>query len=140
MIELNRTERRALLWSTLVLLLAAVARLGLAPGKADFGWHPAPGVPRDPLAKSLTEATRAVDSAVARTARAARPLRSGDKIDPNRAPPEELERLPGIGPSRARAIVRSREKARFRSPEDLLAVPGIGARTLARIRPYISLP
>jgi competence protein ComEA len=53
----------------------------------------------------------------------------------NRAGADELERLPGIGPAKAEAIVRWREAhGRFRRLEDLLAVPGIGPATLERVR------
>jgi competence protein ComEA len=49
----------------------------------------------------------------------------------------DLERLPGVGPSRARAILAYREKnGPFADPIELNRVPGIGdltARRLARL-------
>jgi competence protein ComEA len=60
-----------------------------------------------------------------------------DRININDARPEELVRLPGIGPSRAEAIVAEREKRRFRRIEDIMRVPGIGRKTFARIRDSI---
>jgi len=43
--------------------------------------------------------------------------------------------LSGIGPSKAEAIVEYREKhGPFKTPEDLLEVPGIGEKTLERIK------
>lgn len=60
---------------------------------------------------------------------------SGTGVDINRATAAELEGLPGIGPSRAGAIVRWREEhGRFGELEDLLAVPGIGPATLEGLR------
>lgn len=59
------------------------------------------------------------------------------RININTASIEELTRLPGIGPTRARAIVEVRDKRRFRRIEDLLRVPGIGRKTFARIRPSV---
>ncbi|MBT8469734.1 MAG: helix-hairpin-helix domain-containing protein [Deltaproteobacteria bacterium] len=56
------------------------------------------------------------------------------RININEAPPEELVKLPGIGPSRAEAIVAEREKRRFRRIEDIIRVPGIGRKTFGRIR------
>jgi competence protein ComEA len=51
-------------------------------------------------------------------------------VDLNRASAAELETLPGIGPSRAAAIVRHREEhGPFGVPGDLRDVPGIGEAT-----------
>ena len=62
------------------------------------------------------------------------PLRTlfGLPLDLNRADAATLETLPGIGPSRAGAIVAGRPYDRVR---DLLRVPGIGRVLLARISP-----
>ncbi len=56
------------------------------------------------------------------------------RININEAGPEELVKLPGIGPSRADAIIAEREKRRFRRIEDIIRVPGIGRKTFGRIR------
>jgi competence protein ComEA len=54
----------------------------------------------------------------------------GAPVDLNRASPAELETLPGIGPSRAAAIIRHREEhGPFGVPGDLRDVPGIGEAT-----------
>lgn len=58
----------------------------------------------------------------------------------NAAGEEDLTKLPGIGPSRARAIVALRQRlAKFRAVEDLLRVKGIGRKTLRRIKPNVVL-
>ena len=62
----------------------------------------------------------------------------GEKINVNSAPAADLARLPGIGETRAQAVVTHREeKGPFQSAEELLAVSGIGEATLEKIRPYI---
>ena len=55
-------------------------------------------------------------------------------ISINSATQAELETLPGIGPSTASKIIRSRPYNRL---EDLLRVSGIGEKTLDRLRPLI---
>jgi competence protein ComEA len=52
---------------------------------------------------------------------------------------EELQRLPGIGPSKAAAIVAARQTQPFRRVEDILRVRGIGRATFRRLRPLITV-
>lgn len=52
---------------------------------------------------------------------------------------EELQRLPGIGPSKAAAIVAQRERSPFRRIEDILRVRGIGRATFRRLRPMLTV-
>ncbi len=60
------------------------------------------------------------------------------KVNIQLAGPEELVRLPGIGPVTAGRIIAYRENnGPFRKPEDLLNVSGIGPVTLERIREFI---
>jgi competence protein ComEA len=62
----------------------------------------------------------------------------GEALDLNRATPAELERLPGLGPSRAKAIVTYRERnGRFADPADLDRVPGIGSGLALRLAPLV---
>jgi competence ComEA-like helix-hairpin-helix protein len=76
----------------------------------------------------------------ARSRRAEVELRIGG-IDVDRASAEELERLPGIGPSLAARIVEDRARnGSFGDADALRRVKGIGPRTLERIRPYLAAP
>jgi competence protein ComEA len=61
------------------------------------------------------------------------------KIDVNHATAEQLRTLPGIGPMLSARIVEARRQQPFRKVDDLRRVKGIGAKTLARLRPYITV-
>lgn len=61
-------------------------------------------------------------------------------LDLNTATVEQLQQLPGIGPSTAQAIVRFRTKSGpFRRVEDLLAIHGISKKRLEVLRPYVTV-
>jgi len=69
-------------------------------------------------------------------------LAAGDALlSLNAATAPELERLPGIGPSLAQAIIEYRAShGPFQKAEDLLQVPGIGPAKLAQIEDLITVP
>lgn len=59
-------------------------------------------------------------------------------LDINRATADELEQLPGIGPTLAQRIVEYRQQVgRFQSVDDLRNVRGIGPKLLEQIRPLV---
>lgn len=61
-------------------------------------------------------------------------------ININQAEQSELEKLSGIGPSKAAAIIKYREQNRnFTKKEDLLNISGIGEKTLENIKDEIVL-
>ncbi len=62
------------------------------------------------------------------------------RININTATAEQLQTLPGIGPTKAEQIVADRQaNGPFRIPEDLMRVSGIGEGTLNRILEYITV-
>jgi competence protein ComEA len=64
--------------------------------------------------------------------------RSSPGVNLNSATQQELETLPGVGPSRARAIVAYRDRSGpFADPADLERVPGIGPRLATRLKPLV---
>jgi len=66
-------------------------------------------------------------------------LLEGEVIDLNTASLSDLQRLPGIGPERARAIAAYRqEEGGFSSVDELLRVDGVGPRIVDGLRSYIS--
>ena len=88
----------------------------------------------------LLEALRPHAGFSGSTARS-RSQRQPPRIRVNTAPVEALTTLPGIGPARAAAIVETRRRdGPFRRVEDLQRVPGIGPRTVERLRNLVQLP
>ena len=61
-------------------------------------------------------------------------------VDINAANQGQLETLPGIGPSKAAAIIEYRSKVGgFKTVDQLDDVPGIGPATLANLRDQVSI-
>ncbi len=117
---MTREERNVLLFVALGVLLGSLPlrREAPAPGHTAFGVEP--GAEPGDVAGAIV-----------------RPL---FPIDVNRAGVELLGELPGIGPTRAAAIVATREGGGpFRSAEDLRRVKGIGPGTVAKIRDLVTM-
>jgi competence protein ComEA len=65
---------------------------------------------------------------------------SGGLVDLNRADDATLQTLPGVGPATAAAILEWRAaNGSFRSVDDLLGVPGIGEKTLEKLRALVTV-
>ncbi len=63
----------------------------------------------------------------------------GLPLDPNRAAARELAFVPGLSAMLAAEVVAERERAPFRSVDDVLRVRGIGPKRLARARPLLEI-
>jgi len=60
-------------------------------------------------------------------------------LDPNTAPVDSLELLPGIGKVLADRIVEYRKNCRFEMEVDIISVKGIGPRMYERLKPYLKV-
>ncbi len=69
-----------------------------------------------------------------------------DKVNPNTASWASLARLPGIGPGKAKAIIKYRnvwkkneptDKIAFGASNDLCRIKGIGQKTVEQIKDYL---
>lgn len=125
------------------------AREALTPGDSEPGSAPASARPATSAAPPGAPAIQGTAETGPGGASSANTDASGPpaaavtadgRIVLNLASESELRRLPGIGRSRARAIIEQRERlGRFRRLEDLLRVKGIGPRRLATLRPKLVL-
>lgn len=127
-------ERLALGVAALLLAGGAAARaLGTDPAPAELTG--APGVEA-----SATSLAADVADSVERAARRREPLAPGERIDPNTAGADELDRLPKVGPALAARIVEWRQaRGPFRTLADLDSVPGVGPALLRDAAPYLAL-
>ena len=129
---MTRDESRTLAITAGVLFLAGAVRAGLEAVRPPLAVH----------ADTVSAQALAADSRemLDEEARRSAPLAPGERIDPNTATEEELDRLPGIGPAAARAIVESRTaQGRFADAGALTRVRGIGPATAERLAPHLLL-
>jgi len=126
---LTRDERAVIAFLTAAVAVGAIV-LGLT--RVDPSRMPDLG--------PAAENDREVSSAASGTGEGIGSLNPGHPIDVNGAGVEELTRLPGIGPSKAAAIVVYRDThGSFETLDELLDVSGIGPATLARLRPMATV-
>lgn len=61
------------------------------------------------------------------------------KININTATVEQLRLLPRVGPKIAMRILAYRQKNKFKAPNEITKVKGIGLKTFAKMKPYITV-
>ena len=127
-------DKRAALMLACLALAGAGVRYFLSPSLAS-----PPGDVQ--LQSSSTNRPSALQETARRAARLARPLMPGERIDLDRADVSEITRLPRVGPALAQRIVAWRtEHAPFGTLARLDSVPGVGAKLLDAIRPFVTQP
>jgi comEA protein len=125
-------------------LALGVAALLLAGGAAARALRTEPVDPaltNPPAVEASASALAAqVADSVERAERRRAPLAPGERIDPNTASADELDRLPKVGPALAQRIVEWRgSHGAFRTMADLDSVPGVGPALLRDAGPYLAL-
>lgn len=60
-------------------------------------------------------------------------------VNLNTASAEALSLLPGVGPSKAAAIVTYRRRRPFRTVDELVRIKGIGRKMVRRLRPHLAV-
>ena len=93
--------------------------------------------PLVPSSKELLNAGKLTGS----SSRSERKEAPRGRVNLNTASSSELQTLPNIGPAMAARIIAYRETvAKFKSPEDIQSVRGIGEKTFEKLKPYIAAP
>lgn len=120
------------------LVLACLALVGA--GVRHF-LSPAPSAAPGDVQLQSSSRPAGLRETARRAAQLARPLLPGERIDLDRADVSEITRLPRVGPALAQRIVAWRtEHGPFGTLARLDSVPGIGAKLLDAIRPFVVQP
>ena len=120
-----------------------LAVLALSGAGVRYLLSPSPGTPPGDIRLQSAAQSRpgALQEAARRAVQLARPLLPGERIDLDRADVSEITRLPRVGPALAQRIVAWRtEHGPFGSLARLDSVPGVGAKLLDAIRPFVVQP
>lgn len=118
---------------------ADTTRINLARvvGDGELIWVPMPG--EDPPEQAVISDPPVTGSADSAASQGDTQDQGTLTVNLNTADQSELERLPGVGPVTAAAILTWREeRGAFTSAEELLEVSGIGPRTLEKLRPHLT--
>lgn len=115
---------------------AELARLNLAAKLGDGARVAVPRFGAPPPALDPEAVTGAASGAADPEA----PISADAPINVNTATVEQLEALPGIGPTLGAAIVQERDRnGPFRTIDDLTRVPGIGDGRLSQLRDLVTV-
>lgn len=144
MLQLTKTERKAVIFIASVILVSIIVQW-ILPHQAGPEYYDY--TLEDSLFKALSRDTTAQVEEIKVKPR--EQLEKSDasnyknvllpnSININLADQKELERLPRIGPVTAKAIIEYRKQhGPFKRPEDLQKVRRIGPKTVEKIKPYI---
>ena len=64
---------------------------------------------------------------------------AGAVVNINTATASELALLPGVGPSKAEAIVKYRAASPFKQVDQIMRVKGIGKKSFQSMKPYLTV-
>ena len=111
----------------------AVAKPQVMPAPAPARPEPTPA---PPVAKPQATPAVGKEAAPSKEVPAATKLAPGEKVNINTAPKEDLDKLPGIGPVKAQAIIEGRP---FEKIEDIMKVKGIKEGEFGKVKDLITV-
>lgn len=119
---------------------ALTAAGGATPGAHVDGVNLAAEL-RDGQKLTVPAAPPAAPSAGSTAASDGDPAEPGGDVplDLNEATPQQLDALPGVGPSTVERIVAQRQRRPFTSVRELLDIPGIGEARFAQLRDRVTV-
>lgn len=124
--------------TVLMALLTQGAALAAAKGLVAQPAPPAESVP--PLVEKATlEPDPGPEPKAAKAAKEKKgtaKLAPGQRVNINKASQEDLEKIPGIGPAKAKAIIKGRP---YKNPQDIMKVKGIKKGIYNKIKDFISV-
>jgi competence protein ComEA len=119
---------------------ADLTRLNLAAVLGDGARVAVPLVGQPPPAVEPSAVTGAASATGGGSIAGAPAAEGAALVNVNTATAEELERLPGVGPATAAAIIRERDaNGPFATVDDLDRVPGIGPAKLEQLRDLVAV-
>lgn len=128
MFNLTSSERTVVIFLVVTLLVGNVV-LFIKFKKKDFAEE----------IKFVGEERPSLDEVIKETERFVREDRRNLIVDISTASEEELQFLPGIGPSIAKRIIDYRKNRRFGTKEEIMRVKGIGKAKYERLKDYIKV-
>jgi competence protein ComEA len=124
--------------------LSVVVAPGPAPqGEAMVQLAPSPPAPMPKVQRPVVEPAAIAPPQAPADAPAKAPANTptAGRLNINIATAAELELLPDVGPALAKRIIEYRRAhGAFKTVEDLDNVPGIGPKTLEKLRPLVCVP
>ncbi len=137
-------QARLKLWLALPIALVMLALLGhfFTRGQPSSVANAAPlappaSAPTSDAAAEISVSNEVADAVVADVSAVEQLADGAVIVDLNHADEAQLRRLPGIGPTRARAILALRLRlGRFRSVDDLSRIQGFGRALLRKLRVF----
>jgi len=128
---------RKLITAALFVAMTSAAALAQAQQPATSNPLKPPPAKTEP-AKPATPAAKAAEPAKPAAKPAAAPVATtAKKIDLNTATAEELDKLPQIGPARAKAILEARAKGKFKNWDDFVKRNVVPANAEAAIKDLV---